>query len=248
MTSSLFMSLKSGSVWVGMILTLVVFSILVNLGFWQFGRYKEKAEIEHELLRRDQSSVASLDELHSVGVEYWTGVKVIAELAPIADKYLLLDNQVFKGEVGYLAYQLMESETGIAVLLERGFIPAGKERSKLPKVSWISTPISLVARLYQRSVNPLSDRLYLETGRQNRIQNLNIEELGELWGKDIEPYLLQPLVDGWPYPQPWQPLPLSSSKHLGYAVQWFSMAIALLILIFGVLVRSFRRREKQNGE
>ena len=242
------MSLKSGSVWVGMILTLVVFSILVNLGFWQFGRYKEKAEIEHELLRRDQSSVVSLDELHSVGVEYWTGIKVIAELAPIADKYLLLDNQVFKGEVGYLAYQLMESATGRAILVERGFVPAKEERAKLPEVTWIMTPISLVARLYQRSVNPLSDRLYIETGRQNRIQNLNIEELGELWGKDIEPYLLQPLVDGWPYPQPWQPLSLSSSKHLGYAVQWFSMATALLILIFWVLVRSFRRREKQNGE
>ncbi|WP_341662547.1 SURF1 family protein [Vibrio sp.] len=243
MTSSLFMSLKSGSVWVGMILTLVVFSILVNLGLWQFGRYQKKNEIEQKLLAREQSTTVEMDDLHLVGVEYLTGIKISAELVPIDGRYLLLDNQVYKGEVGYLAYQLMESETGIAVLLERGFIPAGKDRSKLPQVSWITTPISLAARLYQRSVNPLSDRLYMETDRPHRIQNLNIEELGELWGRNIQPYLIQPVVDDWPYPQPWQPLPLSSSKHLGYAVQWFGMATALLVLTLWIAVRLFKSKE-----
>ena len=137
----------------------------------------------------------------------------------------------------------MESEKGMKVLLERGFLPASTQREQLPKVAWVTTPIDITARLYQRSTNPLSDKLYMETNIPHRIQNLNIEKLTRVWGHSIQPYVLQPMMPEWHYPQPWQPVPLSSTKHFGYSIQWFSMAAALLILSLWVTFKLFKAKE-----
>ncbi|NOH70841.1 SURF1 family protein [Vibrio pectenicida] len=236
-------SLKKCSVWVGLLLTLAVFFTLVNLGFWQLARAQEKQVMEQVLSAREQSAVIGIDELHLADFTYVTGVKVAAKLSPIKGRYLLLDNQIYQGEVGYLAYQLMESEKGMKVLLERGFLPASTQREQLPKVAWLTAPINITARLYQRSANPLSDNLYMETSIPHRIQNLNIERLTQIWGYSIQPYVLQPIASEWPYPQPWQPVPLSSTKHFGYSIQWFSMAAALLILSLWVTFRLCKGKE-----
>ncbi|WP_348541504.1 SURF1 family protein [Vibrio zhanjiangensis] len=244
MKFSLPMPLKRYSMWVVLLLTLAVFCILVNLGFWQLSRSEQKAAIEQLLQVREQAPAIKIDELHAVEFEYLTGAKVSADLTPLEGRYLLLDNQVFQGKVGYLAYQLMTSRSGLKVFLERGFVPAKAQRDQLPDVVWINEPIYVVARLYQRSVNPLSDRLYMETASPHRVQNLNIEQIGQIWEENIEPYVLQPMSSDWPYPQPWQPVPLSAKKHLGYAVQWFSMASVLLILGGWVAYRLLISREK----
>jgi len=236
-------SLKKCSVWVGLLLTLAVFFILVNLGLWQFARAQEKQVIEQTLLAREQSEIINLDELQLADSMYVTGVKADANLTPIKGRYLLLDNQIHQGDVGYLAYQLMESKEGMKVLLERGFLPASTQREQLPKVAWLTTPIDITVRLYQRSTNPLSDKLYMEASIPHRIQNLNIERLNQVWGYSIQPYVLQPIASEWPYPQPWQPVPLGSNKHFGYSIQWFSMAAALLILSLWVTFRLCKGKE-----
>lgn len=222
---------------------MVVFSLLINLGFWQLSRASEKIAIEQYLSDREFSQPISLIEVGAIQQEYLTGIKVIALLTPVAGKYLLLDNQTYQGHVGYLAYQLMESEQGKGVLLERGFIKAGASRNRLPNVDWLTQPAVIEGRLYQRATNPLSDQLYAEVGEVSRIQNLNINQLANNWQQELEPYVIQPQMDVWPYPQPWQPVPLSSSKHTGYAVQWFSMAVALVGLSVWVLVRALKKGE-----
>ncbi|MCG9677667.1 SURF1 family protein [Vibrio sp. Isolate24] len=239
--SSLSVQMKSYSFWVGLLLTVVAFSILVNLGLWQLSRADEKRQMEQFLAERERASAIELEQLNTTDNVYLTGTLVRVELRPIKGKYLLLDNQTYQGEVGYLAYQLMAFGNNNTVLLERGFIPSYGQREILPNVEWITTPFTGKARVYQRSLNPLSDGLYLEPGVPHRIQNLNISELELYWEIPIEPYLLQPRMTGWPYSQPWKPVPLSSAKHTGYAVQWFSMAGVLIILSVWLLIRVLKR-------
>ncbi|ANW26327.1 cytochrome oxidase biogenesis protein Surf1 facilitates heme A insertion [Vibrio coralliilyticus] len=242
--SSLSVQMKSYSFWVGLLLTVVAFSILVNLGLWQLSRAGEKQQMEQFLDAREQAPAIDITQLNVTENRYLTGMRVTAELRPIEGKYLLLDNQTYQGEVGYLAYQLMEFGVYRAVLVERGFIPSKGQRDNLPNVDWLNSPLISEARVYQRSSNPLSDELYIEPGVPHRIQNLNIAELEQYWQHPIEPYILQPRTSDWPYGQPWKPVPLGSAKHTGYAVQWFSMAVALVLLSGWVFIRALKQGDQ----
>lgn len=223
---------------------MVGFWLLINLGFWQLSRAEEKVQLEQRLIARQHAPPVSLASVSDTGDAYLTGVYVEANLVPQAGKYLLLDNQTHSGQVGYLAYQLMTNESHHNVLVERGFIAHQGSRSTLPTVSWLEQPLITTGRLYQRSLNPLSNELMPEVEHSPiRIQNMNIDQLARLWGQKIAPYILQPQQEVWPYPQPWQPVPMVSSKHYGYAFQWFAMAFALAVLSGWALYRALRRGE-----
>lgn len=232
--------------WLALILTLVAISILVNLGIWQLERAKQKSEMQKVLQSNQQQAVQSLTSLDIDSFTNLNGVSVMADLAPLANHYLLLDNQTYNGDVGYLALQLMRQSEGQYVLLERGFVSATRSRSVLPQVEWLTENYQGKGRLYSRSTNPLSDALMAENTQPVRIQNLNIEQLSDYWQLPIAAYVIQPSRPNWPYAQPWHPIPMSADKHKGYAVQWFSMAVALSVLSLVWLVKALIKPTKES--
>ncbi|MCY9804210.1 SURF1 family protein [Vibrio scophthalmi] len=238
--------IKQPSFWLALILTVVAISILVNLGLWQLNRAEQKQAIQQELDSKQRQTLLPLDDVQPSQESYLTGQRVDVLATPIHGKYLLLDNQVFEGNVGYLAIQLMKTAQGRYVLLERGFIPAGVNRSILPEVNWLDERYQGEGRLYVRSNNPLSDALMAEDTWPVRIQNLNIAALSRLWQYPIERFVVQPqsIDQEWDYPQPWNPLPMSAGKHIGYAVQWFAMAVALAILALIWLSLAVKSKQK----
>lgn len=223
---------KQPSFWLAITLTVVAISLLVNLGLWQLNRAEQKRTIQDRLEQNQRQAALPLSAFIGQEGATLTGQQVLFNAQPLQGDYLLLDNQVFEGQVGYLALQLMQTEDGRYVLMERGFVAAGKSRTQLPHVVWLTERYQGEARLYQRSNNPLSEQLMAEKTQPMRIQNLNVAELSQKWQRPIEAYVVQPQsVDAsWLYPQPWNPLPMSAGKHIGYAVQWFGMAIALTTL------------------
>ncbi|TRN24771.1 SURF1 family protein [Vibrio furnissii] len=231
----------SGKVWVGAVLTVVVFALLVKLGFWQLARGEEKLHLETRLAARAQMAPLSLaTALERYPMAELTGLRVTVTFDPHTDATFLLDNQTFDGKVGYLAYQLAKQQDGHWMLIERGFVPAGNDRRVLPQVDWLTEPQTLTGRLYARSTNPFSDALGLEAGNPHRIQNLNVEALSQWLGTPILPVAFQPQQANWPYPQPWQPLAMSAQKHFGYALQWFTMAAVLAVIVLVIGVRVWR--------
>ncbi|MGF1721873.1 SURF1 family protein [Vibrio kyushuensis] len=250
--------LKSIRFWFGLLLTLVVFSLLVKLGFWQLSRGEAKQQTELALSQRaDQEPIPLALAIRRYQNQPLTGVKVTVDIKPLPLKSdvtttkistsplenkvtFVLDNQTYQGTVGYLAYQVVSDSKGMYFLLERGFIAGSKQRSQLPVVQWLNTPQTLSGRLYQKSTNRLSTELGLEDTSPIRIQNLNLPALSQELGIELAPFVFQPQHVSWPYPQPWQPVPMYSAKHFGYAIQWFSMAVVFAILCIYVLVRAMK--------
>ncbi|MGR5118849.1 SURF1 family protein [Vibrio astriarenae] len=226
------------------LITVVVFSLLFKLGLWQLDRGYQKERLEHSLIERAKQPPVDLKEI--VEAENPTGLSVIAQGRAIPEGYLLLDNQVYKGKVGYLAYQLIEADERYW-LLERGFVTAPASRSVLPKVNWKHGDFVYRARVYQRSENPLSNDIDPEFIAPYRIQNLNIAQISQLFGIEIQPVVIQPQAESWPYPQPWVPIPMSSTKHFGYATQWFMMSAVFLGLMTWVSVRALQKRRARGG-
>ncbi|MEZ8207730.1 SURF1 family protein [Vibrio bivalvicida] len=241
MSGSFFAPLKTTRFVVVCLITVVAFSILINLGLWQLSRADEKSQIEQKVIQRAQMSPIGLPDLTQEQISNPSGVKVVLSAIPVMDKYLLLDNQSVDGKVGYLALQLVKTQSGKYLLLERGYVEAPDLRSQLPQVDWLNGEHALEGRLYRKSRNPLSKDLHLEQGTMSRIQNLNFAQLEQHWQIELEPFVVQPLVESWPYIQPWQPVSMNPDKHLGYAVQWFSMAAVLALLSVGLLVRALKQ-------
>ncbi|WP_270022248.1 SURF1 family protein [Vibrio sp. LaRot3] len=246
MMAGLAMLVKQPKFWLAVLLTVVAISILVNLGFWQLSRATLKQQMQVQLAQASQRQLQGLSEVDEGTGRAITGLKAEVALTP-KPRYLLLDNQVFEGQVGYLAYQLMQEGHSQSVLFELGFVAAPDLRSELPQIAWRSEKYQGLVRLYKRSDNPLSSELmaeeFIEAGLSVlRVQNLNYSALSKRWGVELEAYAIQPLADSWSYAQPWQPIPMSAEKHQGYAVQWFAMAIALFILSIWWLVKAASQR------
>ncbi len=239
-------------------LTLVVFTLLIKLGFWQMGRGEQKLDYEKTLEERSLVAHESLDLLLRKGMttnakQNLTGTKIKAEVVPISGRLLLLDNQVWKGQVGYLIFQPVQVTSGFEAkgkyfLVELGFIKSNKDRRILPAIEELTQSLNIEGRVYQRQSNPISDKLYAELGWPKRIQNLNIEALEVELGLHLLPFVVQPSNLNLAYPQPWKPVPMSSQKHFGYALQWFSMALVFAVIMVVVFMRVLNINLIPNGE
>jgi len=226
-----------------LILTVVLFVILVKLGLWQMDRAVEKTELLAQMEQRQAAAVLSPEQLiNELTKGSVTGYRLQVKAIPVNPHIWLLDNQVYQGQVGYLAFQLLQitldnqTSNGVEpwLLVELGFIAAKSHRDELPDVSPITGEQTLSGRLYQKQINPLSHHLLAESftteqGEQIRFQNLNLPEMTQMLGHPILPVILQPdaltqLQPAQTLPHPWQPFPLSAQKHWGYAFQWFAMA------------------------
>ncbi|BAJ00156.1 SURF1 family protein [Shewanella violacea] len=232
--------------------SVIMFLILVKLGFWQLDRAEMKEQWQAELTHRQSSAPLTYAQLLTFpAAKQVTGYRLSVRASPAMSKIFLLDNQVFNGRVGYLALQPMQiAAEGPWILVELGFVAAGLDRRILPDVDVITTKVSLNGRLYQRQANPMSSALMPEAGWPKRIQNLNLDAISQLLGKPLAPGVLQPdRLDGIDLPHPWSPIPLSSQKHRGYALQWFSMALAFaLLILYFIYSRRSKTLTKQQDE
>lgn len=249
-----------------LLLTVVVFGAMVKLGFWQLDRGQQKQQIEQQLQQWQQAQPVDIATALSQSQDI-TGKKIAVTVSPIMNGSISVstvywDNQTWQGKVGYLVFQpvqmldsRLETASTIA-LLELGFVAVGAEREQLPQVASVVQEQRIEGRLYRRQDNPMSEGLMLEempSSSAIRIQNLALESLAQHWQRAMLPYVIQPLSDlklndnkggqvSEQLPHPWTPVPLSAQRHYGYAVQWFSMALVLLMLVVRFVFRSYRAR------
>lgn len=281
-----------------LLLTVVVFAVMVKLGFWQLDRGNQKLAMEQKLQLRADANPVAIEDWQMSPNEEATGVKLSLRIAPLTDdvkvQRVYWDNQTWQGEVGYLVFQPVrllsndpQSDFEAVGLIELGFIPAGRDRQVLPEVVGISQKQrsqaqasqtqTIVGRLYRKQDNPMSQGLMPEMmeitdGLGLRIQNLSLEDLSQHLFSDrslsLFSYVIQPMQPllftgdsrlsenngvkvSEHLPHPWQPLPMQSKRHFGYAVQWFSMAAVLLGLAFWFAYRqgkSSKNLEKERVE
>lgn len=225
------------------LLTVGVFVLLVKLGFWQLSRGEEKLGFETDLSARDSMAPMTLNQLQpSIGKEVLTGYPLQLELKKTAVPLVFWDNVTFESKVGYRVFQVMSVVNDgqpMGLLVELGFIKGEKSRALLPEVRDVLESQTIQGRVFEKSQNPLSMDLQPEAMQRGlRIQNLNLEQLGDYLDIQLLPFALQPdRNEEQPLPLIWKPYPMTSDKHFGYAFQWFSMAGVYALLVVLIVVR-----------
>ncbi|WP_303732085.1 SURF1 family protein [Idiomarina piscisalsi] len=226
--------------------------MLVKLGFWQLERAEEK-----QLLFDDYESqqiieakpLSSIKDLNATQHRF-TYVSVSGEFQ--STPVLLLDNKILDSTVGYnvLGFFHPDSAKLPVQLVNLGWIPAPKLRSDIPEIDLPKGNLTLTAYVYFPSQNELT-RNSFEYATDNdsvRIQEAAPKALAREFNATISSHLLlleTPENIGWQ--RDWEPQVMKPEKHYGYATQWFSLAVACLV-IFVIAVIKLNKQSKKEEE
>jgi surfeit locus 1 family protein len=165
--------------WRTSIVSVLLLPLFIALGFWQLQRADEKAVINTQWeLTRSQSPVPllSLDSANTELLQYLP-IKMRGQFLPA--KYFLLDNRMYRGHFGNEVLAVFKlKESGVAVLVNRGWIaadPSRREQSTIPEVDGL---VSITGHVYMSPGEPylLADTA-LEPGWPKRIQAIEMDKL-----------------------------------------------------------------------
>lgn len=220
----------------------VVIVIMLQLGNWQLSRAREKESRQEQLdLRSRQPAVVLPATPVEVEEMRYRHTEVSGVYAP--EHAIFLDNKLYRGMAGYhIVVPLRIGASTMHVLVNRGWAPADPDRSKLPRVAVPdgTVTVSGIATAATQKTLELSDELV----RGQVWENLDLERYREFTGLALQPVMIlqqsdeqDGLVRQWPRPDS------GSGKNLGYAFQWFSMALAVLIIYLVLSVK----REQPSG-
>jgi len=222
------------------VVTIVLFALLLGLGFWQLDRADQKKTLLDQYRGKQESSVLRL----APGLKSTAGLNY--RRATVAGHYdsrhqLLLDNRTHAGRVGYeVLTPLVMEDSRVAILVNRGWIPLVQSRDILPDVTVPEHRRKLVGRI---KVPP--GKVFMlgrEVPRRDwpwRIQQIHLDKLSAELGRPLLPVILR-LDAGEPdgYVRDWKPTPgFGPERNIAYAVQWFGLAITLLIIYLVVNTR-----------
>jgi len=199
---------------------------LVALGQWQLGRAAEKRALEAAFARGDDAP-AALPAAPDAAARY---LRVDARGHYLATRQFLLDNITQGGVVGYRVLTPLECDDGVLLLVDRGWVAAGANRARLPDIAVGDGEREVTGRLDLPPQAGIRLAATAESGWPRRMSFPRTEALAAALGRPVYPrlLLLDPAApDG--YLRVWRPGGMPPERHLGYAVQWFALALTLLI-------------------
>ena len=217
--------------------TLLLLPAMTGLGIWQLERagWKQGLVDMHEGQGR-LSPVAFEAALAGDDTQYR---RVFARGYYDMEHQLLLDNRTYQGYAGYhvlTPLQLVDSKD--VVLVNRGWVPVGKSRAVLPEIPGTSGEVLVDAtiKLPPKRLFRLGTIDEANTAWPKVVQQVEMGSLEQLLGVTLEPLiLLLEKDDEFGFIRDWKPVyGVTPDKHRAYAVQWFSLAMVLLIIYIGV--------------
>ena len=147
----------------------------------------------------------------------------------------LLDNSIHDGRDGYQVLTPLRRRGGDTVLVDRGWVPFTGSRAHLPEVSLRSAgPMTVTGRVGRLPVAGLSigHAPPPAGGRWPKVTSFpSIGELAAVLGEPLDRHilLLDPAEpDG--YARDWRAPGMPALRNWGYAIQWWALAAAALVL------------------
>lgn len=232
----------------GWLLALILAGLFASLGTWQWGRADHKramlAEVRQAVDRRDDAAPLSAAGDERLRGDYgWAAGEGRFIEAPA----VLLDNQGRQGRPGVRVYRAYAPAAGGAPLLvELGWLPVAADR-RMPAIALPGGSVGLRGLL---APPPAAGFVSAEPARQPGgellVAALDTHRLADALGvPSLAPRVLKldpQLPLGYPRDLDILPNTLPPERHVGYAVQWFGLALAVLATAAVLGLRRCRRQ------
>jgi surfeit locus 1 family protein len=211
--------------------------LFVGLGVWQLNRAQEKEAMHLRYELRSQGPADSLT-LPIQDRQAWQYRRVRTTGRFMTHRQFLLDNQVSRGEVGYhVLTPFKPAGHRRLVLVDRGWVPLGASRERLPDVDVTDAKVAVKGTVYlpyEQSFS-LGGMAAGESGWPLRVQFVEFDSMASRLEQPLAHMILRlDPQSPYGYRREWQITPFGPERHRGYAVQWFALAVALLVIYVAV--------------
>ena len=227
--------------------TLVMVPFLVSLGIWQLNRAHQRQALLNAFERRTHEPPLPLDAaLQHVHAVLYRQIIVTGRYD--LKHQVLLDNQMHHDQPGFHVYTPLRLDSSHqAILVNRGWVPMGEGRDRLPAQP-LRPPAGSI-RVRGILVEPPQKGLLLGPvdngpGWPKIIEAVELPRLDNQLGYRLLPYVI--LLDKDQkngFVRDWRPFgAITPRVNLGYAMQWFTMALTVVIIYFVVNTRRADKR------
>jgi surfeit locus 1 family protein len=219
--------------------------MLISLGRWQLRRADEKRVLFDSFAAGTDAT--RLIDLGTPRLPRYQHIEASGRYDQA--RQILIDNMVNADRAGYFVITPFALTGGGWVLVNRGWVPLGTSRAVRPTIPVTSD----TRRVRGRADNLPSPGIQL--GTKGKLASPypvvaafpTHAELAQLlgessWTKATDLVLLDPVEpDG--YVRSWAPPGFPPMRHIGYAVQWFALALTLLVIY---IVTNLRRSAEES--
>jgi len=232
------------------IVTLLILPILLHLGFWQLDRAEEKRELI--AVFQQQNGLGPLLIIDDIKFDD----KLNYRIAEVEGSYnlsrqIFIDNKIYQGRTGVYVmtpFKLKNSE--YSILVNRGWVPMAIDRAALPKIKTPANILKLSGKIKVLGKEPfmVGEKFQSNEGWPALMQWVNLTDIENKSGLKLLPYIF--LLDEKEqsgYVRDWKPVVMQPEKSTSYAVQWFALALALVIIYIVVNLKE-DKSELKDGE
>jgi surfeit locus 1 family protein len=221
-----------------LIFTLLVFAGLVKLGFWQIDRASQKEQRIDTIEQLSRVQALSLTQVLAQDNSEINDLPILLKGEFVDEVLFLLDNQANKGRLGYRVYQVFTVDER-AVLINLGWVQGSINRTELPDIKAITGEFQLTGhvRKIEKGIM-LMEQKFNKNSWPLRVQQIELDKFSTLISRQLLPFVVYlDKTDVVGYEKNWKPIVMPPEKHRAYAFQWFSLAIAWLLLMMWASIK-----------
>lgn len=213
--------------------------LLLVLGTWQVNRAAAKQALFDDFAAGGEAVALGEDPGRLDALRRYTPLEATGSYMP--QRQFLLDNMVRDGQAGYRVLTPLRLDENTAVLVDRGWVARDFSQGALPDIDVDAQERTVSGKLDRLPRPGIALDAELEPGWPKVVQFPTFDELsGELELRLVPGLLLLDASDPDGFRRDWRPSDFGPERHIGYAVQWFALALTLVIMF---LAWSFRKTD-----
>ena len=206
------------------------FPILIYLGSWQVMRGLEKKDIVSQHYENKSLPVISENEMASLNSENLIYRTVNLEGEYQSESYIL-DNRLYRQEAGYEIFTAFETSEKNLFLINRGWVSKEDYENGTEEAEGKVTIQGVLSPFKRFGLN-LVDQIYLD-GWPKLVQQVDYETTKNDIGNSMNESVIQlSAASAGAFEPIWKPVDLKPSRHFGYALQWYGLALVLICSYF----------------
>jgi len=199
--------------------------VFCSLGVWQINKGMSKSALENNF-----NAMVTVKEL-SLDLPVWSYIYASGRFD--FSRQILFDNQLNNSRLGYKVFTPFIDESGTFLIVDRGWIEKDYQFSDLVPSGNI-TNTKITGRLYNPQPNitfgsDLITESWPKVSQKRSYEIFNEQYDEEVFKNFIHLDANHPNILSFSYLDPFV---ISSKRHFGYALTWFSMAIVLIGMFF----------------
>jgi surfeit locus 1 family protein len=201
------------------------------LGVWQLHRYHYKRDLLNTYQQRLSTAPVALKQITEIKDSQFQRVVTAGEY--LNQHTMLVQNRFYHGQLGYeVLTPLQIAGEKSLLLVDRGWIQKPMQANTLPTLEKVrgQQRAQGYIKLLNEHVFILGKNILDSHASTVVMQKIDLAEIGRITGQTFYPFILRLDADqAHGYVRDWVITAMIPERHMAYAVQWFALALIVMI-------------------